>query len=154
MGHKLLQGSKDWASFSISDSISKNASYKLAGPTLKKVYPERTGGGGEGECQSTPSTFRANFFVIVSRVFFTFFFQVLRNFWHYFHKTRAYHSEVTQHYQIECRLKIWGFSGFLYKTYMKKGFSAKTQFWALKVFIALIIITITVMCIDNQYLNN
>ena len=53
------------------------------------------------------------------RAFMTFFFEVLRNFWRYFRKNRAYHSKVTQHYVIERRLKIWKFSGFVYKTYGK-----------------------------------
>ena len=51
----------------------------------------------------------------------TFFFEVLRNFWRYFRKNRAYGSKVTQHYVIERQHKIWKFSGFVYKT-MENGF--------------------------------
>ena len=83
------------------------------------LNPNQTGGGVES---TPPSTFRA----IISRKFFpahrafvTFFFRVLRNFWCYFRKNRAYRSEVTQHYVIERQLKIWEFSGFVYKTYGK-----------------------------------
>ena len=67
-----------------------------------------------------PSTFRAiilwKFFFFAPRAFMTFFFQVLRNFSRYFRENWAYGSKVTQHYVIECRLKIWKFSGFVYKT--------------------------------------
>ena len=69
-----------------------------------------------------PSTFRA---IILRkkfpapRAFMTFFFEVLRNFGRYFRKNRAYGSKVTQHYVIERQLKIWTFSGFVYKTYGK-----------------------------------
>ena len=100
------------------------------------INPNPAGGGGGGGVESTPpSTFRA----ITSRgknsahrAFATFFFQVLRNFCHYFRKKRAYHSELTQRYVIERRLKIWEFSGFVYKTW-KMAFCAKNKFWALKV---------------------
>ena len=51
------------------------------------------------------------------RAFATFFFRVLCNIWHYICKNWAYCSEVTQRYVIERRLKIWEFSGFVYKTY-------------------------------------
>ena len=89
--------------------------------------PNQTGG-----VESTPpSTFRA----IISRKFFsahrafaTFFFRVLRNFWCYFRKNRAYCSEVTERYVIERRLKIWEFSGFVYKTYGKWLFVLKIHF--------------------------
>ena len=87
------------------------------------INPKRAGGGGGGGAESAPpSTFRA----IISwkifsapRAFMTFCFQVLRNFWRYFQKNRPYGSKVTQHYVIERRLKIWQFSGFVYKTYGK-----------------------------------
>ena len=86
----------------------------------KSFNPNQTGGGG---VESTPpSTFRAIIsqkFFPAHRAFVTFFFRVLRNFWCYFRKNRAYRSEVTQHYVIERRLKIWEFSGFVYKTYGK-----------------------------------
>ena len=36
-------------------------------------------------------------------------------------------------YVIERRLKIWEFSGFVYKTLWKMPFCAKNPFWALKV---------------------
>ena len=36
-----------------------------------------------------------------------------------FSEKSAYGSKVTQHYVIERRLKIWKFSGFVYKTYGK-----------------------------------
>ena len=85
-----------------------------------------------GGVESTPpSTFCAiisrNFFP-AHRAFATFFFQVLRNFWCYFRKNRAYRSEVTQRYVIERRLKIWEFSGFVYKTYGKWLFVLKIHF--------------------------
>ena len=104
-------------------------------PILYMYYgfnPNQTGGGGGIH---PPSTFHAiisqNFFPAHS-AFATFFFRVLRNFWCYFRKNRAYRSEVTQRYVIERRLKIWEFFGFLYKTW-KMAFCAKNQFWALKV---------------------
>ena len=50
-----------------------------------------------------------------------FFFQVLRNFGRYFLKNWPYGSKVTQHYVVERRLKIWKFSGFVYK-HMENGF--------------------------------
>ena len=77
---------------------------------------------GGGPKRPPPSTFLAiispNFFP-AHRALVTFFFQVLRNFWHYFWKNWTYRLRVTQHYVIECRLKIWAFSGFVYKTYGK-----------------------------------
>ena len=45
-------------------------------------------------------------FFSAPQAFMTFFFQVLRNFWRYFLKNRAYGSKVTQHYVIDRRLKI------------------------------------------------
>ena len=36
----------------------------------------------------------------------------------------------------------------------KMAFCAKNPFWALKVLFALILVNITVICIDYQYLNN
>ena len=94
------------------------------------VNPKRAGGGAES---APPSTFRAiiswNFF-FAPWAFMTFFFQVLRNFWCYFRKNWAYGSKVTQHYVIDRRLKIWKFSGFVYKTW-KMASCAKTPFWAL-----------------------
>ena len=61
---------------------------------------------------------RDNFaeFFFTHRAFATLFFRVLRNFWRYFRTNWAYRSEVTQRYVIERRLKIWEFSGFVYKT--------------------------------------
>ena len=113
----------------------------------------RPGGGG---IHPPPSTFRAiisrNFFP-AHRAFATFFFQVLRNFWCYFRKNRAYRSEVTQRYVIERRLKIWEFSGFVYKTYEKWLFVLKINFGPKSVLFALILVNITVICIDYQYLN-
>ena len=88
--------------------------------TLTYLNPKRAGGGGESA--PPPSTFRAIIsqkFFSAPRAFMTFFFEVLRNFWRYFRKNQAYHSKVTQHYVIERRLKIWTFSGFVYKTYGK-----------------------------------
>ena len=91
--------------------------------------PNQTGGG--GGWNPPPSTFRAiisrNFFP-AHRAFTTFFFRVLRNFWCYFRKNRAYCSEVMQRYVIERRLKIWEFSGYVYKTYGKWLFVLKIHF--------------------------
>ena len=79
-------------------------------------------GPGGGRNPPPPSTFRAinsrNCFS-APRAFMTFFFQVLRNFCRYFRKIRASSSKVMQYYVIERRLKIWKFSGFVYKTYGK-----------------------------------
>ena len=83
------------------------------------INPKRAGG---GRNPPPPSTFRAIIsqkFFPAPRAFMTFFFQVLRNFWRYFRKNWAYGSKVTQHYVLERRLKIWKFSGFVYKTYGK-----------------------------------
>ena len=89
------------------------------------------GPGGGGAESAPPSTFRAiiswNFF-FAPWAFMTFFFQVLRNFWCYFRKNRAYGSKVTQHYVIDRRLKIWEFSGFVYKTYGKWLLVSKLHF--------------------------
>ena len=63
----------------------------------------------KGPESAPPSTFRAIIlwkFFSAPQAFMTFFFQVLRNFWHYFRKNRAYGSKVTQHYVIDRRLKI------------------------------------------------
>ena len=46
----------------------------------------------------------------------------------YFRKNRAYRSEVMQRHVIERRLKIWTFSGFVYKTYGKWLFVLKIHF--------------------------
>ena len=84
-----------------------------------------------GESTPPPSTFRAIIAcTALSRLFS--FESCAINFWRYFRKNRAYRSEVTQHYVIERRLKIWEFSGFVYKTW-KMAFCPKNQFWALKV---------------------
>ena len=131
---------------------------KLIFDSLTLIGP---GGGGGGGIHP-PSTFRA----IIFREFFPrtafsrLFFRVLRNFWCYFRTNRAYCSEVTQRYVIERRLKIWEFSGFVYKTCMEKGFlcfkkKKKKKIWGFKsVLFALILVDITVICIDYQYLNN
>ena len=116
------------ASYAYLQENKTKQAYKLSWKILTLIRPG--GGGGGGEIHP-PSTFRA----IISRNFFpvhcafaTFFFQVLRNFWCYFRKNRAYRSEVTQHYVIERRLKIWEFSGFVYKTYGKWLFVLKIKF--------------------------
>ena len=91
----------------------------------------RPGGGGGGVESTPPSTFRAIIswkFFSAHRAFATFFFRVLRNFWCYFRKNRPYCSEVTQRYVIERRLKIWEFSGFVYKTYGKWLFVLNIHF--------------------------
>ena len=59
-----------------------------------------------------------------------------------------------QRYVIERRLKIWEFSGFVYKTYGKLLFVLKSILGSKSVLFALILVNITVICIDYQYLNN
>ena len=102
-----------------------------------------------------PRPFRAiisqNFFS-AHRAFATFFFRVLRNFYAIFVKIGRT-LQVTQRYVIERRLKIWKFSGFVYKTW-EMAFCAKNPFWALKVLFAFILVNITVICIDYQYLKH
>ena len=98
-------------------------------------------------------SYRVNFCINLQlinphRAFVTFFFWVLRNFWRYFRKNQAYHSEVTQ------QLKIWEFSGFVYKTYGKWLFVLKSILGSKSVLFALILVNITVIWIDYQYLNN
>ena len=68
-----------------------------------------------------PSTFRA----IIS---LNFIFECCATFDANFRKNLAYCSEVTQRYVIERRLKIWEFSGFVYKTYGKWLFVLKIHF--------------------------
>ena len=83
--------------------------------------PNQTGG-------STFRTIISRNFFYAHRAFATFFFRVLRNFLCYFRKNRAYCSEVMQRYVIERQLKIWKFSGFVYKTYGKWLFVLKIHF--------------------------
>ena len=89
------------------------------------------GGGGWGVEWNPPLyVSRDNLMLLffAHRAFVTFFFRVLRNFWRYFRKNWAYRSKVMQRYVIERRLKIWEFSGFVYKTYGKWLFVLKIHF--------------------------
>ena len=61
----------------------------------------------------------ADFFPSRTALSRLFYFESCATFDAIFVKNRAYRSEVTQRYVIERRLKIWKFSGFVYKTYGK-----------------------------------
>ena len=92
------------------------------GPGPAWLDPKRAGGGIRRPPPPPPPTFCAIIswtFLSAPRIFIAFLFEVLRNFWRYFRENKAHGSKVTQHYEIERRLKMWKFSGLVYKTYGK-----------------------------------
>ena len=107
---------------------------------------------GGGGVESTPSTFRA----IISRTALSllFSFESCATFDAIFVKIGHTVPKLRNVIVIERRLKIWEFSGFVYKTYGKWLFVLKIHFGSKSVLFALILVNITVICIDYQYLNN
>ena len=90
------------------------------------LNPDGGEGGGGGGIHPLPYGLHDEFTGgnFVCQAFVTFIIcLVLCDCWHFSYKslTYMYCSEVSQRYVIQRRLKMWQYSGFVYKTYMENG---------------------------------